>query len=148
VQADSPGLEVWDRHGRFWFPIEKTFKTPAASVLVGRQLERLSNGLYPAAGHLVRAYSDESTPATSTDTRDVSRYRYSIVFVLRAHYPVPINTDELTTCITGPFYDPMKGITANDLFRELHQAHFNINTGIEERNKQKQTLAEKKARAS
>ena len=40
------------------------------------------------------------------------QYRYSIVFVLRAHSPVIVNTDELTTPITGVFERPMRGIRA------------------------------------
>lgn len=72
------------------------------------------------------------------------RYRYSIVFVLRAHSSVPVNTDQLTTKITGPFLKPVNGITAGQLYKEIHLAHFNINTGIEERNRQKELLAAKK----
>jgi len=128
-----------------WFPIERSFSTPAASVLVGRQIERLTNSRYRAGGHLVRSYPD--TGRQEEAEGKVHRYRYSAVFVLRAHYPLSVNTDELTTPITGPFSNPLVGITAEELFRGIQRSHFNINTGLEERNKQRQNLAAKKAEA-
>lgn len=139
VIGDTPGLEVWNRNSQFWFPIEKTFPEPAGCVMVGRQLERLSNFRYQSGGHRVCSYHAPKPEAIST-----TRYRYSIVFVLRAHSPVPVNTDQLTTKITGSFPNPLNGITAGQLYKAIHQAHFNINTGIEERNKQKKLLAAKK----
>jgi hypothetical protein len=106
-------LEVWDRHARSWFPIEKSYYSPAGSVLVGRQLECLSNSRYRAGGHLVRSYPSvkphDPTPVPGSLRK---QYRYSIVFVLRAHSPVPINTDNLTTRITGQFSHPLRDITA------------------------------------
>jgi ribosome-binding protein aMBF1 (putative translation factor) len=56
---------------------------------------------------------------------------------------VPVNTDDLTTPITGQFEKPLKDIMAGDLFRDIRNAHYNINTGIEQRNMQRQKLAEK-----
>ncbi|TVY20305.1 hypothetical protein LARI1_G000812 [Lachnellula arida] len=87
VIGDKPGLEVWDRHAQAWFPIEKSFDSPAASILA--------------------------------------------------------DTDSLTTAITGDFQDPVKGVTAYTFFHSIKRAHFNINTGIDERNKQREDLAKK-----
>jgi DNA-binding winged helix-turn-helix (wHTH) protein len=53
-----------------------------------------------------------------------------------------LNTDNLTTPITGQFRNPLRDITAQELFRNIQKAHFNINTNIEERNDQRQKLAE------
>jgi hypothetical protein len=53
-----------------------------------------------------------------------------------------VNTDNLTTPITGQFTNPIRDITAQELFRNIQKAHFNINTNIEERNDQRQKLAE------
>jgi len=76
------------------------------------------------------------------------KYRHSIVFVLRAHSPIKIDTDSLTTTITGEFQKPMRGITAGDLYKSIHGSHFNINTNIEDREKQKQKLKQKTAAPS
>ncbi|KAI9054164.1 hypothetical protein LZ554_001335 [Drepanopeziza brunnea f. sp. 'monogermtubi'] len=139
VIGDKPGLEVRDTRANCWFPIEQSYETPKGSLLVGRQLERLSNGRYQAGGHRVCSYPNPAlSSGRSTTPRD--NYRYSVVLVLRAHLPVPIDTDSLTTGITGPFSRPLKNITADDLFREIHAAHFNINTGIEEREEQKRNI--------
>ncbi|PVH80570.1 Clavaminate synthase-like protein [Cadophora sp. DSE1049] len=141
VIGDKPGLEVMDNRANFWFPIEQSYEAPKGSLLVGRQLERLSNARYRAGGHRVKSNPNLSPdPKTSSDPE--SNWRHSIVFVMRAHLPVPINTDELTTKITGPFSKPLKGVTAGEFFDKIHSAHFNINTGVEEREEQRRRLAE------
>lgn len=146
VVGDTPGLEVWDRHAQQWFPIERTFTSPAASIMCGRQIERLTNSRYHSGGHLVRAYPDM---AREEETNGAThRYRYSAVFVLRAHYPVPIDSDKLTTTITGPFKKPLRDMTGEEFFKGIQRAHFNINTGLDERNKQRQDLAAKKTEAA
>ena len=124
-----------------WFPIERTYEKPAGTLLVGRQLERLSNGRYPAGGHLVKSYPD---PLHKADTETDKHYRYSIVFVLRAHSPVIVNTDSLTSSITGEFENPIIDVESRELFKELQRDHFNINTHKEERQQQIMALAEKK----
>jgi hypothetical protein len=50
----------------------------------------------------------------------------------------------LTTPITGQFQSPLRNIEAHELFTEIKKAHININTGIEERNEQRQKLVEKR----
>ncbi|KAL2073699.1 hypothetical protein VTL71DRAFT_11025 [Oculimacula yallundae] len=141
VIGDKPGLEVMDSHAGIWFPIEQSYKSPKGSLLVGRQLERLSNARYRAGGHQVQSYPN-SNPETITSSDPANNWRHSVVFVMRAHLPVPINTDELTTDITGPFLEPLRGITARELFDDIHSAHFNINAGVEERGEQRRRLAE------
>ena len=145
VAGDSPGLEVWNMQQQSYFPIEKSYQLtgPAATLLGGRQLQRLTNGRYVPGGHLVRAYpKPQDIPGEIPSTE--KRYRYSIVFVLRAHNPVPIDTDKLTTRITGEHKEPMKDATAKDLFLKIKNAHYNINTGIQDREQQKQKLREMK----
>ena len=136
VVGDVPGLEVWD--GATWFEIEKEVEESGmkgASLLVGRQLERLSNGRYPAGGHRVVSYGDPKA-----DEREEKRYRFSIVFVLRAHEPVVINSEELETAVTGKWPEPVQGLTAGELYAKIRGAHFNINIGIEERERQRQSF--------
>ncbi|RFU34815.1 hypothetical protein B7463_g1561, partial [Scytalidium lignicola] len=151
VIGDKPGLEVWDRYSASWFSIERTYFVPAASLLVGRQLSWLSNGRYASGQHRVRSYNRSfrigSTPSTTSQlcaNPPSENYRYSIVFVLRAHSPVPIDTDDLTTSITGPFPRSIKGKTARDLFRHIHRTAFNINAPVQEREEQRRKMASKK----
>lgn len=133
VVGNIPGLEVWD--GSKWFEVEKEVEKTGmkgASLLSGRQLERLSNGRYPAGGHRVVSYGD---PTAVQDGEP--RYRYSIVFVLRAHEPVILNSQDLETKITGKWPEPVKGMTAGELYAEIRGAHFNINISQEERDRQR-----------
>jgi hypothetical protein len=143
VTGDTPGLEVWDRYVQKWFQIERTYERPASSILVGRELERLSNARYRSGGHLVRSYPDESDESEKPDksSKPLRSYRFSIVFVLRSHSPVPVDTDALTTSITGKYEHPLRNIVAGELFRTIQSAHFNINTQIQEREEQRQRLA-------
>jgi isopenicillin N synthase-like dioxygenase len=154
VAGDSPGLEVWNSQNRSFFPIEKLYEPTgtAATLLAGRQLQRLTNGRYVPGCHLVRSYPQPhrgtvSATASATDEVEEPRYRYSIVFVLRAHSPVIINTDNLTTRITGKHREPIKGATAHELFLKIKNAHYNINTGIQDREEQKRRIEEKKKQA-
>jgi isopenicillin N synthase-like dioxygenase len=134
VIGDTPGLETWNKYTQSYFPIERTYSGPAASVLVGRQLQRFSNNRYVPGGHLVRSYPDYND----------RKYRFSIVFVLRAHWPVIVDTDKMTSRITGPHEKPIKGITARKLFAQIRNAHYNINIGLKERDEQKQKLRDVK----
>jgi isopenicillin N synthase-like dioxygenase len=132
VIGDTPGLQVWDRERNVWHPIEETYTKPTASVLTGLQLACLTNNRYLPGPHRV-----VSTPLSA------SRYRYSIVFILRAHSPVPIDTSALTTPFTGPFQRPMRGMKAGDLFNEILKGCFNINVSKEVRDEQKVRLGYK-----
>ncbi|KAH7138845.1 hypothetical protein B0J11DRAFT_26448 [Dendryphion nanum] len=136
VIGNVPGLEVWN--GTNFIAVEKDYKTPCATLLVGRQLERLTNYRYPAGGHRVMAYGRPIADNTSGPM-----YRFSIVFVLRAHEPVEINSDLLTTKITGPWREPLSGITVGNWYTQIRGAHFNINTAHKERDEQRRKLEAK-----
>ena len=159
VVGNVPGLEVWD--GRNWFEVEREVEKAGqkgASMLVGRQLERLSNGRYPAGGHRVVSYgspkagrkvcSSATTDSTPTElgspSVDEKKYRFSIVFVLRAHEPTIINSEKLETAVTGKWVDPIQGITAGKFYEEIKGRHFNINIEISEREKQRQKVQTRK----
>ncbi|OAL46618.1 hypothetical protein IQ07DRAFT_590725 [Pyrenochaeta sp. DS3sAY3a] len=159
VVGNVPGLEVWD--GNTWFDVEREVQSAGmqgASLLVGRQLERLSNGRYPAGGHRVVAYErvPKQRTASSTspekirgavDTPDPDpepQYRFSIVFVLRAHEPLLINSDDLETAITGKWEKPMNGVTAGQFYADIRGKHFNINVDVGEREKQRRKVREDK----
>lgn len=146
VVGDVPGLEVWD--GRNFFDVERRYNVPCATLLGGRQLERLSNFRFSAGGHRVVSYG---TPAPNTDgsaATDNPKYRFSIVFVLRAHEPVIVDTDAITTDVTGEFKTPVKGVTAGQWYEQIRGAHFNINTGMEEREVQRRKIEEKKKKGT
>jgi hypothetical protein len=144
VVGNVPGLEVWNGDG--WFEIEKQVEKAGmrgASLLGGRQLERLSNGRYAAGGHRVVSYglptpmpNLESVPNSS----EVKKYRFSIVFVLRAYEPVVINSNELETNITGPWARPVRGVTAGKMYEEIRGRHYNINIDMKEREKQRKRI--------
>jgi hypothetical protein len=146
VVGNVPGLEVWD--GQNWFDIEREVEQSGmrgASLLVGRQLEKLSNGRYNAGGHRVVSYgaAKPDVPQLSLGTQQ-KRYRFSIVFVLRAHEPVVIESEALETRVTGKWAEPMKGVTAGKLYEQIRGRHFNINIGVEEREKQRRKVLEGK----
>lgn len=153
VVGNVPGLEVWDSHG--WFDIEREVRRAGmegASLLVGRQLERLSNGRYGAGGHRVVSYGapnpyDQDTANLASDTgRREPQYRFSIVFVLRAHEPVNIDSEELETEVTGKWDVSLKDVTAGKMYEEIRGRHYNINIDVEEREKQRRGINEKKGK--
>ncbi|KAF7908383.1 uncharacterized protein EAF01_004138 [Botrytis porri] len=152
--SDAPGLEVLDMQSKKSFAIERSFEgRDIGTLLVGRELNFLSNNRYQAGGHSVRMYSKtvtrhEPDEKENEDKREMSArkyYRYSIVFVLRGHEDVSIDTDELRTPITGRWKKPMKGLKMENLYRRFMSKHVNINVEMEERQKQKERLHEKKA---
>ncbi|KAF7954486.1 hypothetical protein EAE96_005607 [Botrytis aclada] len=152
--SDVPGLEVLDIQSKKSFPIERSFEgRDAGTLLVGRELNFLSNNRYQAGGHSVRMYPNILTRnkphgKENEDKQEIparKHYRYSIVFVLRGHEDVSIDTDELRTPITGRWKKPMKGLKMENLYRRFMSKHVNINVEIEERQKQRKRLHEKKA---
>jgi isopenicillin N synthase-like dioxygenase len=140
VAGQSPGLEVWNAVKQSYYPIEKQAENLAgmASLLAGRQLQWFTNGVYSPGGHLVRAYPVHKTDHGEADGK--KRYRFSIVFVLRAHYPVILDKKSLTSQITGEPVLIYDGMTAKDVFIKIKGAHYNINTGIQDREEQKKRL--------
>ncbi|KAF2111396.1 hypothetical protein BDV96DRAFT_582087 [Lophiotrema nucula] len=137
VVGDVPGLEVWN--GQQFIPIEKTYTQPAGTLLAGRQLQRFSNFRYPAGGHRVVSYGRPS----EVDGQE-KKYRFSIVFVLRAHEPVIVNSADLETEVTGKWEHPVTDMSAGVLYEQIRNAHFNINTGMKEREEQRRKLEGKK----
>jgi isopenicillin N synthase-like dioxygenase len=137
VAGDTPGLEVWTVTDRAFFPIEKYYEdlSSQTTVLAGRQLQRLSNGRYVPGGHLVRSY-----PRPEAGDGDDKKYRYSVVFALRAHDDVVIDVGSLTSEITGENTMVTHGQTARDLFANIRDSHYNINTGIDARQQQKKRI--------
>ena len=147
--GQQPGLEVWDRQYQQFYALEESYDIPgvsslmpflslisdfitAASVLVGHQLNQLSNQRYALGGHRVVSIPRPDAP---------SRYRYSLVFILRMHSPVPVDSDLLTTNLTGKFAKPIK-MKAGDLFQQISSRHFNVNVPKSERDAQRaKTLA-------
>ncbi|EMD65006.1 hypothetical protein COCSADRAFT_36351 [Bipolaris sorokiniana ND90Pr] len=146
VVGDTPGLEVWD--GADWFDVEKEVERKGrkgATMLVGRQLERLSNERLRAGGHRVVAYGGPQDMSSGDGVGVVEkRYRHSIVFVLRAHDSTQIDSDALETRITGRWRQPIKGVTAGALYEMIRSQCFNINVEKEEREVQRRKLAEAK----
>lgn len=144
VVGDTPGLEVWD--GATWFDVEREVERSGrkgASMLFGRQLERLVNYRLKAGGHRVVAYGKPQTPSSPADadaTEAEKKYRHSIVFVLRAHEPTLIDSDALETPITGKWAEPMRDVTAGALFETIKSQCFNINIDKEERDAQRKRL--------
>jgi hypothetical protein len=82
------------------------------------------------------------------ESKEGNPYRYSIVFVLRADSDVPMNYASLSSKVCGDVTyrdtDPSTPKTAGELFDRIRKAHFNVNTYVDEREKQKQELAQKK----
>ncbi|KAH7067488.1 hypothetical protein BKA63DRAFT_522247 [Paraphoma chrysanthemicola] len=149
VVGNVPGLEVWDGHG--WFEVEREVAAAGmkgASLLVGRQLERLSNNRYGAGGHQVVSYglpTGDSDKRAALPEGDVGRYRFSIVFVLRADEPVIVDSEELETEVTGKWEEGIKGVTAGQMYEGIRRKHYNINIDVAEREKQRRGIEKAKA---
>lgn len=148
VISDTPGLEVWDRGPDRWCDIERITGKPV--LLGGRQLQRLSNDVYPPGGHLVRSYGPDAwcEKPNPLAIRGLStpKYRHSIVVILRAHWPIVIDSDQLTSKVTGQFANPIKDMTTREFFMRIKGQHYNINTGIAERDQQKRDIEDRKKR--
>ncbi|ESZ98499.1 hypothetical protein SBOR_1161 [Sclerotinia borealis F-4128] len=154
--SDVPGLEVFDKDFKRSFPIERSYEGRAAgTVLVGRELEFLSNGRYLAGGHSVHMHPEtvtrnEPDGEENGNERQMpagKHYRYSIVFVLRGHEELAIDTDKLRTSITGRWKKPMRSLKMGNLYRRFMSKHVNINAEIEERQEQRERLHEKKVKS-
>jgi isopenicillin N synthase-like dioxygenase len=145
VLGNIPGLEVWG--GDRWFEIEKEIKRSGkkeAIMLVGRDLQRLSNGRYPAGLHRVVSYGVQEPSFAGTESPSMvsplelissgnNCHRLSIVFSLRAHGPTIINSDELETLVTGAWPQRTNGVTAADWFKDDCAKYYDINSPPEER---------------
>ncbi|KAH8725764.1 hypothetical protein GQ44DRAFT_706490 [Phaeosphaeriaceae sp. PMI808] len=149
VVGDVPGLEVWDGHG--WFAIEREVRGAGmmgASLLVGRHLERLTNGRWVAGGHRVVSYGDNTSAMQGAEKSVTSgqEYRFSIVFVLRAHESVRVRSGALETGVTGRWEGEVE-CSAGEMFAEIKGKCFNVNLGAEEREKQRRDIERRKVEA-
>ncbi|CAI6300852.1 unnamed protein product [Periconia digitata] len=170
VTGDVPGLEVYN--GERFLDIERFYAHSSppppssssiqrmgsgkATVLIGRHLSLLTNGRYPPGGHRVVSYHDSpllptpaqpSTEAESKDGGQGTEYRHSIIFVLRAHSPVPVISRELESDRTGKWETPVEekdGVTAGDVYENIRKGCWNVNLGKTEREKQRRDLEEEK----
>lgn len=62
---------------------------------------------------------------------------------------MPVNTDALTTPITGIFQRPLvKDVVAGELFKDIRTIHYNINISLKDRDEQKRRLQETKKRGT
>lgn len=145
VIGSKPGLEVWG--GETFLPVETHFASSLSNftITVGRQLEALSNRRFPAGGHRVVSYGQPKRSsrlkASNRDANDMNDgYRYSIVFVLRGAQDVDVDTDLLTTAVTGPFDMQVRNIKMGEWYKRIRGAHFNINAGTEERETQRKKV--------
>ncbi|KAF2825764.1 hypothetical protein CC86DRAFT_34648 [Ophiobolus disseminans] len=144
VVGNVPGLEVWDGHA--WFDVEREVLRSGklgASLLVGRQLELLSNKRYGAGGHRVVSYG---RPGNRIEDSGEPRYRFSIVFVLRAHEPVLVESEHLQSDVTGRWSEEMSGVSAGEMYEGIRGRHYNINIGVGERERQRRSIERKKGR--
>jgi isopenicillin N synthase-like dioxygenase len=144
VATDSPGLEVWSPMIRSFYPIEQSYDdlSSTGSLLVGRQLQRFSNGRYLPGGHRVMSYP--KAEAKSRGAVAEKKYRFSVVFVLRAHYDEIIHIKSLSSPITGENQMVKDGESAKQFFTDLRSSHYNINTNLKDREKQKSHIRQKR----
>jgi hypothetical protein len=164
VIGDKPGLEVWNKKpvNNNYIPIETGYTTGMCTLMAGRQLEHFSNKIYEAAPHRVVSYGPNQpmiggthTPPSKTKKildkfrrkpkEQPPAYRYSIVFVLRADSDVRLNYSLLSGSVCGDVtWRAGEGApeTAGELFERIRKAHFNVNTHVDKREKQKQKLTE------
>ena len=137
VIGSSPGLEVWDEIKKKWIEIEENDgEKPAGGLtltfMTGKTLTRLTNNRYKPGLHRVFV-----PPASSFASDDDAKYRYSLVYALRPYREAMLTTDDYTSDVTGPFEYPFEGVKAQTLFNAIASAHWSVNGGIEEREKQR-----------
>jgi isopenicillin N synthase-like dioxygenase len=145
VVGNSPGLEVWSPMIGSFYPIEKSYQdlSSTGSLLVGRQLQRFSNGRYVPGGHRVMSYPKHEVAKGKSPTA-AKQYRYSVVYVLRAHYDEIIHVKSLCSPIAGENRMVKDGESARQFFANLRSSHYNINTNLKERAHQKIHIRQKK----
>lgn len=134
VVESIPGLEIWNGHR--WDPVERKRQScgvRTAAILLGRQLQRLSNGRYPASWHRSVSYGRHQSRRHNGTDEDLSegrkqvprrrvitpteyKRRLSITFSLRAHAKI-VDPFELETNVTGVWEDPLvQGVQADCMF--------------------------------
>ncbi|QDS77593.1 hypothetical protein FKW77_001815 [Venturia effusa] len=156
VIGDKPGLEALDKTSNLFLPIETSFKPGMCTIMAGRQLEHFTNHIYEAAAHRVVSYGPQQpklgahpskmkqilrSALSPLDRLQKPKYRFSIVFILRADRSVPIDYEALSGPVTGDVGLEREGPrTAGELFEVIRRAHFNVNTQVKDRERQKEQL--------
>ena len=172
VIGDTPGLEVLDNNicdengqGPCWHPIEQNYERGMATLMSGRQLQFLTHDRFTPGGHRVMSYGKD-TPLIPDNLDDLypsrsrrllnrlsfskprmpvkEKYRYSIVFVLRAHEAVPVDYGMLEIPTLKFDEQDKEARTAGQLFKRIKKAHYNVNIGHAQRDEQKRKLQENK----
>lgn len=156
VIGDKPGLEALDKTSNHFIPLETGFNPGMCTIMAGRQLEHFSNHIYEAAAHRVVSYGPKQPKLGATPSKAKEllgsllgrfdrfrkpKYRYSIVFILRADKAVTIDYESLSSPVTGDVTSKADGPrTAGELFEKIRKAHFNVNTQVQVRERQKEQL--------
>ncbi|KAE9992282.1 hypothetical protein EG327_009543 [Venturia inaequalis] len=156
VIGDKPGLEALDKTSNQFIPIETIFKPGMCTIMAGRQLEDFSNHIFEAAAHRVVSYGPKQPKLGTTPSKTKEflkpllgrfnrfqkpKYRYSIVFILRADKSVKLDYEALSSPVTGDVTSKVDGPrTAGELFEKIRKAHFNVNTQVQDRERQKEQL--------
>lgn len=154
--GDKPGLEALDKTSNHFIPLETSFKPGMCTIMAGRQLEHFSNHIYEAAAHRVVSYGPRQPKLGTTPSMAKElvasllcqfkhfqrpKYRYSIVFILRADESITIDYEALSSPVTGDIALKADGPkTAGELFEKIRKAHFNVNTQVQDRERQKEQL--------
>ena len=150
-----------EQHSPNWHPIEQSFERGMATLMSGKQLQHLTHDRYTPGGHRVMSYG-KNTPLIPANLDDLypsrsrrllnrlsfsrpkvpvkEKYRYSIVFVLRAHGDVPVDYDLLETPELKFKDEDKEAKTAGQLFKRIKKAHYNVNIGHAQREEQKRLL--------
>ncbi|THH10590.1 hypothetical protein EW145_g1216, partial [Phellinidium pouzarii] len=142
VVGHSPGLECWDDLAGCWVPCE-TREGLNATILAGQTLAKFTNWRYTAGRHRVFVHPSQG-PQESTTTPPLfdPSYRLSIVHALRAHLPLRVSHTDFETPITGRYAPARQFVDASihEIYRAISNAHWNVNIGVEERQRQQQAL--------
>ncbi|TDL29635.1 hypothetical protein BD410DRAFT_780102 [Rickenella mellea] len=157
VVGHTPGLECQDPQTTAWVSCEENQEGKmSATLLVGQTLAAFTNGRYRAGRHRVFVHPlAKSSPASTPDEAGETfidpdalpllktpAYRFSLVFTLRAHYPVLVSTSNFETVITGTF--PSKAqftdIPCAKVYKAISEVHWNVNINVEERRRQEQQI--------
>lgn len=162
VVGHSPGLQAPDTETGRWVDVEDEGSLPRGAVrrskglrgtlLVGETLAWLSRGRYRAGVHRVVCAPPSEVSAASggeegaerrddgvdDDNEDDAKYRYSIVYTLRAA-PAPLFTREFESQVVGQFEEGerVEGESSAVMFEKIMRTHWNVNVKPSVRDEQR-----------
>lgn len=158
VVGHSPGLQALDLETGKWVDVEDERNLPegavrrsgglTATLLVGETLAWLSRGRYRAGVHRVVCAPPPSAPPASGEEVDMGRsgggddddakYRYSIVYTLRAA-PAPLFTRDFESEVVGVFGpgERVEGESSAVMFEKIMRTHWNVNAAPSVRDAQR-----------